>query len=110
MLEMTNRSNRGRCFSDCKATDQALMLLSEVFPNRACIMETVEYFARGLEDSSADHKQSKRGYGPCKTKVRCKDDAEKWGSNELYERESTMNEGRNMKEAAPRGQESEGNR
>jgi len=67
MLEMTDYSNRGRCFSNSEATDEALTLLTKVFPDRAHIIETGEYFARGLEDSSTNCKRSKRGFQPCKT-------------------------------------------
>jgi len=83
------------------------MLLTEVFPDRAHLIETVKYFARGLEDNSADGKRSERGCRPCKTKARCKGDAGKRGSNELHQRGSMMNEGKNPKEGGPRGQEEE---
>jgi len=67
MLETTDESNRGRCLSDSEAKDEAVTLLTEVFPDQAPIIEMVEYFARGLEDSSADRKRSERGRRPCKS-------------------------------------------
>jgi len=67
MLEMTHMSNHGRCFGDSEVTDEALTLLTEVFPDRAHLIEMVEYFTKGLEDSRADLKPSERGYRTCKT-------------------------------------------
>ena len=85
--------------------DAAITLQTEVFPHSAHKIETVEYFARGLKDSSADHKPSKRGCQQCKTKVRGKGGAGKRGSNELDDRGPTMNEGKNHKKGGPRGQD-----
>jgi len=82
-------------------------LQTEVFPDRAHIIEIAKYFARGLEDNSAERKRSERGCRPCKTYARCKGDKGKRGSNKLHERGSTMNEGKNPKEGGPRGQEEE---
>ena len=79
-----------------------MTLLTQVFPDRAHIIETVEFFARGLAHSSADRKRSERGCRLCKTYVRCKGDAGKTGSNVLDERGSMMNEGKTPKEGATR--------
>jgi len=74
------------------------MLLTEVFPDRAHIIETVEHFARSLEDRCADRKERRGVADRAKPKRGAKVMQAKWGSNELHEWRSTMNKGKNPKQ------------